>query len=167
MADTWVASAMIRPIPARWRLVDTVTKAVTSVALDTLVVDGMQRHFGGAWAKQVPTPPNPVKSGVDRGYIDGAKISLGASLRVEVAEVKSRATGLAGGCALASREAQGYVGVLRAIGPTVAAISRVVAPPGVRVSGARCLCRSRSRSSSSSRQSVLLQPYDTPPAPLT
>jgi hypothetical protein len=114
---------------ARWRLTDVVTAAVTESAIDTLVVGSMASRFGGSWATQVQTPPNPVKFGVGRGRADGVKVMAGSALRVEVVEVKARSTPY-GGCVLATREAQGYVTVLRAIAPAVARIARALAPRG-------------------------------------
>ena len=115
----------------RWRLVDMVTDAVTNVALDDLIVNqGLAPRFGGTWVTQVYSPPNPQKSGTDRGRVDGMKVSLGSALRLEVVEIKSRGTQFNGGCALATREAQGYVEVLRRIAPRVVAISRALAPGG-------------------------------------
>jgi hypothetical protein len=116
---------------ARWRLVDIATQEVTNIALDQIIVkQGLARHFPGNWAAQVQTPPNPVKSGAERGYADGMKVQTGGTLRVEVVEVKSRSTQLAGGCALAGREAAGYVRVLRPLGPQIIAISQALAQVG-------------------------------------
>lgn len=121
---------------ARWRLTDIATSAVTEEALDTIVIRGVSSRFGGRWATQVQTPPNPVKAGRERGRADGVKVTIGSALRVEVVEVKARSTQFHGGCLLATREAQGYVTVLRAIAPAVARIAQALAPRGgMRVEG--------------------------------
>jgi hypothetical protein len=115
--------------------VDPLTQAVTDAGLDQLIVDrGLRPNFGGVWATQVQTPPNLEKEGRDSGRADGLKVTVADPLRVEVVEIKSRATGFNGGCVLASREADGYVRVLREIAPQVAAISRgLEAQGGLRV----------------------------------
>ncbi len=116
---------------ASWTLVDLATQAVESIALDELVVRrGLAGAFPGNWITQVWTPPNPEKSGAERGRADGMKVSTGGTLRVEVVEVKSRSTQFAGGCALAAREAGGYVRVLRPLEPQLLQISQALAGIG-------------------------------------
>ncbi|WP_406635330.1 DUF4157 domain-containing protein [Amycolatopsis sp. WGS_07] len=118
----------------RWGLVNIETGEESSEDLDTRIVDlGLRTHFGGAWATQVQTPPNPRKAGRARGRLDGLRATVGEQLRVEVVEVKSRATEFNGGCALATREAEGYVNMLNGLGPRIVAVSRAVAAqPGLR-----------------------------------
>jgi hypothetical protein len=115
-----------------WQLVDTATDAVSNVALDGLIVDaGLKTNFGGSWAAQVQTPPNPEKTGVARGFVDGVNVELtGSALRVEVIEVKSRSTRFGGGCARATREARGYVRVLNGIANEIVAVSQSPAARG-------------------------------------
>jgi len=116
---------------ASWRLVDIATSVAEDFALDELIVTrGLAHHFPGDWITQVWTPPNPVKGGIDRGRADGMKISFGATLRAEVVEVKSRSTQFAGGCALAAREAAGYVQVLRPLAPQIVQLSAALAGMG-------------------------------------
>lgn len=116
---------------ARWNLVNIVTQEVENIALDDKIVrEGLQGRFGTNWVTQITTPPNPVKSGVDSGRIDGARVSGAGDLKIEIVEVKSRSTTYAGGCALATREAQGYVDVLKPLGPTIIDISAKLAPVG-------------------------------------
>lgn len=124
---------------ARWRLVNIATNEVTDLALDDIIVNsGTSRHFGGTWVTQVQTPPNPVKSGIERGRVDGLKVRVGDPLQVEVVEIKPRSTEFNGGCALASREANGYVQELRGIAPRVVAVSRATqAQGGLRTEGNR------------------------------
>ena len=115
----------------RWTLEDMVTKVIESVGIDDLIVnDGLAKIFGGTWATQVQTPPNPLKAGKDRGRVDGMKVDAGTALKVEVVEVKPRSTQFAGGCALATRETGGYVRELTRIAPRVVEISQRLAPVG-------------------------------------
>jgi hypothetical protein len=90
--------------PAAWGEAD------RQSALQHLVAGG----GGGTVVGQLYTFPNPAKGGERSGYIDVAKIGVTPSgdkvqVNVQVGELKSANTGLAGGCALATREAQGYV----------------------------------------------------------
>lgn len=116
----------------RWKLID--DSGVESIAkwfsLDQIIVDlGIVPTFGGTWVTQVQTPPNPVKKGVDRGFVDGMKVSTAGILKAEVVEIKGRSdTG--GGCAKATREADAYVVELKAIAPNVVAISNGLAAKG-------------------------------------
>ena len=116
----------------RWKLIDesgpeTITKWFS---LDQIIVDlGIVPAFGGTWVTQVQTPPNPVKKGIDRGFVDGMKVSTAGVLKTEVVEIKGRSDE-GGGCALATREADGYVVELKAIAPNVAAISNGLAATG-------------------------------------
>jgi len=79
-----------------------------------LRLSALQKLVGGG-VTNLHTFPNPVKGGVERGFIDVAQIAvtpLGdnkVNVNVLVGELKSANTGLAGGCALATKEAQGYV----------------------------------------------------------
>ncbi len=118
-------------VSARWTLEDMVTKALESFAIDDLVVNnGLAKNFGGTWATQVQTPPNPLKEGKERGRVDGLKVDAGTALKVEVVEIKPRSLQFKGGCALATREAGGYVRELTRIAPRVVEISKRLAPVG-------------------------------------
>ncbi|MCG5212181.1 eCIS core domain-containing protein [Streptosporangium soli] len=123
----------------RWRLINIVTDEVINEDLDHRIVEsGLVPNFGGRWVTQVQTPPNMVKGGKNRGRVDGLRVRAAAALRVEVVEVKSRATGHNGGCGLASREAAEYVRQLNLLGPHVVTISRVLsANPLLRPAGGR------------------------------
>lgn len=118
---------------ARWILTDVISGEVEKIALDEKIVrDGLRREFSGFWVTQVQTPPNPVKSGRDRGRMDGVRISGFGNLKLEVVEIKSRAVG----CERATREAQGYVDVLMPLRNAFIDISAKLAPiGGVRVVG--------------------------------
>jgi hypothetical protein len=98
--------------------------------LDNRIVEmGLATNFGGTWLTQVQTPPNPVKKGLDRGYVDGLKVSTSGILKAEVVEIKSRALS-EGGCARATNEANAYVNELKAIAPRVVSLSQGLAAKG-------------------------------------
>lgn len=99
-------------------------------AIDNIVIQsGIKIHQGGTWITQVQSPPNPVKTGKDRGYIDGLKVSSTGSLDVEVVEVKAKSS-LGGGCSLATKEAKAYVTELNKIAPKVVELSAGLAADG-------------------------------------
>lgn len=123
-----------------WKLVDEAAKEAFSFSIDDLVVEGGLKNFGGEWARQVQSPPNLVKSGSDatRGRIDGAKVKAGATLDVEVVEVKARSND-GGGCARATLEANGYVNELKTLAPLIVPMSaKLAAGGGLKVEGGRC-----------------------------
>lgn len=120
-------------IHARWILTDLVTGEVEKIAFDNKIVrDGLSWNFPGHWISQVQSPPNPRKSGEDRGFIDGVRLNGIGALKLEIVEIKSRATG----CERATFEAQGYVNVLTPLRHAILDISSKLAPiGGVRVQG--------------------------------
>ncbi len=99
--------------------------------IDKRIVDKtMSDNFGGKWLTQVQTPPNTVKSGKDKGFVDGLKISFDGALEIEIIEVKPRAIGdpslPTGGCEKATGEAKGYVSALQTIASKVQSISEKI-----------------------------------------
>jgi hypothetical protein len=100
------------------------------ISVDRWVADdGLRHYFGGQWAAQVQTPPNPVKQGVDSGVADAVRVNDSGALGLEVAEIKARSAA-GGGCALGTAEALGYVNVLTLIKPQVLALSAGLAKQG-------------------------------------
>jgi len=123
----------------RWSLVDMVTKAVTNPAFDkTIVEQGLRPLFPGNWLTELTIPvPNKEKSGEERSRIDGTRISAIGELNLEIVEVKARSPD-GGGCALASKEAQGYVNALEPLTDQIVSISqKLAAVGGLRIPGSR------------------------------
>lgn len=106
------------------------------ISIDRWIADeGLPREFPGQWAAQVASPPNPLKAGEDRGFVDAARVDDSGPLVVEVAEIKARSA-QGGGCVLATSEARAYVNVLGWLKPQVIALSAGLAKQGgVRVNG--------------------------------
>ncbi len=100
----------------------------------------MERNFGGEWALEVQTPRNLLKNPRrneedtgDSGFIDGAKVTVGQTLKVEVVEVKARSED-GGGCTRATGEALRYIGSLKSLAPLMVPLSeRLAAAGGLRV----------------------------------
>lgn len=109
------------------------------ISIDRWVADdGLRHHFGGQWAAQVQTPPNPVKQGEDRGSADAVRVNDAGVLALDIVEIKARSVA-GGGCALATAEARGYANVLTLIKPQVLALSAGLAKQGgVRVPSGKC-----------------------------
>jgi hypothetical protein len=123
-----------------WKLIDEAANEAFSYSIDDLVVEGGLKSFGGEWARQVYSPPNIIKSGGDatRGRIDGVKVNLGSTLDVQVVEVKARSDD-GGGCAKATREANGYISELKLLAPLIAPMSaKLASVGGLRVESDRC-----------------------------
>ncbi len=123
-----------------WKLIDQMTDEASLFSIDSLIVEGGLKRFGGGeWVSQVQTPPNLVKSAkASRGRIDGAKVMAGTSLDVEIVEIKSRSVE-GGGCSLATMEASGYIGELRTLAPLIVPMSaKLAAVGGLKVEGGRC-----------------------------
>lgn len=123
----------------RWKLTDVGDAEGAGVwqALDhRIVTSGLQPTFGGRWVTEVRTPKNPAKPGTDFGRVDGLRVQVGRTLRVEVVEVKSRRISPDGGCAVATKQANGYVAVLNGLRQHIVAISRALsARPALRRAG--------------------------------
>jgi hypothetical protein len=112
-----------------WKGADNALDDFVDVGTDRIIAVSLQEHFGGKWIPQLLTPPNPVKKGKARGYVDAAKVSAAADLRVEVVEIKSRNT-MNGGCKLALDETTGYIGALKPLAPHIATLSAGLAREG-------------------------------------
>lgn len=124
-----------------WKLVDEAAKQAFSFSIDDLVVENGLASLGGSgrWARQVQSPPNLVKSeAASRGRIDGVKVNAGATLDVEVVEVKARSND-GGGCARGTLEANGYINELKTLAPLIVPMSaKLAAGGGLKVEGGRC-----------------------------
>ncbi|MDB5732287.1 MAG: hypothetical protein JWQ03_2182, partial [Variovorax sp.] len=122
------------------KLRDAGGKVGQMISIDRWIADeGLPKAFPGQWAAQVQSPPNPLKQGEDRGFIDAVRVNDAGALGLEVVEIKARSVE-GGGCALATAEARAYANVLTLIKPQVLALSAGLARQGgVRVSGG---CRS-------------------------
>lgn len=124
-----------------WKLVDEAAKEAFSFSIDDLVVEGGLASLGGSgrWARQVQSPPNLVKSeAASRGRIDGVKVKAGATLDVEIVEVKARSNE-GGGCARGTVEANGYINELKTLAPLIPPMSaKLAAGGGLKVEGGRC-----------------------------
>lgn len=108
-----------------WRVENVDTAEQSRLDLDDLVVEAMQTHFGGRWLVQVQSPPNFAKRAGARDRADGVKVTAGSTLGLEVVEVKSCGTQFAGGCLLASNEADGYVSAYQRVASELVTISGV------------------------------------------
>jgi len=113
---------------ARWVLEDNQTKALENVAIDdNIVLEGLQTAFNdGKWLTQITTPPNPEKDGNEKGRADGVKVvEQGDQLSIDFVEVKSCSKD-GGGCARATREAKGYVAVVKPLVPHIKRITQAL-----------------------------------------
>lgn len=116
------------PVRGAFTTENDVTGAISRFVIDRrIVLQGMTTVDPGTWVAQILAPPNPEKGGEMRGWVDGLKVDVGADLRAEVLEVKSRRSG---GCCLASREAAGYVDVLNGIAPQIKRVSELATANG-------------------------------------
>lgn len=121
-------------------LTDIASQTVDKLAVDDIIVEqGLRTEFPGNWSRQIRSPANPVKEGTHSGRVDGMKISATPpNLTGEVVEVKSRSAE-GGGCSRATREAQGYVNVLKKISGQIQTISAGLASVGgLRVPTSEC-----------------------------
>jgi hypothetical protein len=99
------------------------------VGTDRIITATLGQHLGGVWVPQLLTPPNPEKKGKSHGFVDAAKVKLGADLVIEVLEIKSRNTNN-GGCSLATTETKGYLKALRPLAPHIVNLSAGLAKEG-------------------------------------
>lgn len=126
-----------------WRLIDEsgAVPEIMKYSIDDIVVEeGVKRiSSGGTWIRQVQSPANLMKNpDAVRGRIDGAKVTEGGSLDIEIVEVKAR-SGEGGGCVKATDEANGYIAELKTIAPQVATLSTNLAKVGgLKVEGGKC-----------------------------
>jgi hypothetical protein len=97
--------------------------------ISNLVVDAMQRRFGGTWLKQVQTPPAPSKGGTERGFVDGMKVSAGSTLDMQIIEVKARELTY-GGCIRATSETLDYRDQITGLKQDLVAVSAGLAAAG-------------------------------------
>ena len=124
-----------------WKLVDQVTNESGLFSIDDLVIEGGLKSLSGTgeWVRQVQTPPNLAKNEkAERGRVDGARVSVGSTLEVEVVEVKARSDD-GGGCSRATFETNGYVGELRTLAPLIVPMAaKLAAAGGMRVDSGKC-----------------------------
>jgi hypothetical protein len=111
----------------RVKLTDEATNKTFKYDIGDIVVDNMEKRFGGTWAARV-TVAASAKS-TEHGFADGLKVTAGASMAVEVLEVKARSLEY-GGCDLADKEAEGYRVAINSMEKDFVAVSSSLAAQG-------------------------------------